>query len=70
MFEHSNAPGKEIRKDGIALPGTTYKGDVNNSSPSPSEPMIWDLMGRDAEVTTYYPHRIESFGAKKVKLLN
>jgi UDP-N-acetyl-D-mannosaminuronic acid dehydrogenase len=62
--------GKKINKSRIAVLGTAYKGDIDDSRLSPSEPIIKELLLRGAHVTAYDPHSIESFGANKTRVLN
>jgi UDP-N-acetyl-D-mannosaminuronic acid dehydrogenase len=62
--------GKEISKSRIAVLGTAYKGDVDDSRLSPSEPVIKELLVRGAHVTAYDPRSVESFGANRTNVLN
>ena len=62
--------GKDVRSSRIAILGTAYKADVEDSRLSPSEPIIHELTRLGAEVTVYDPYCNESFGAKKAISLN
>jgi len=61
--------GKDIEGGRIAILGTAYKGDVDDSRLSPSESIIHELMRLGAEATVYDPHCNESFGAKRASSL-
>jgi UDP-N-acetyl-D-mannosaminuronic acid dehydrogenase len=61
--------GKDIENSKIAILGTAYKNDVDDSRLSPSKPIIHELMRLGAEVTAYDPHCSESFEAKKASSL-
>jgi len=61
--------GKDVKNSKIAILGTAYKGDVDDSRLSPSEPIIHSLIRLSAETTVYDPHCNESFKAKKANSL-
>jgi UDP-N-acetyl-D-mannosaminuronic acid dehydrogenase len=61
--------GKDIKNSKIAVLGTAYKADVDDSRQSPSKPIIYELISLGAEVTVYDPHCSQTFGAKKAKSL-
>jgi UDP-N-acetyl-D-mannosaminuronic acid dehydrogenase len=61
--------GKDIRKSKIAVFGTAYKGDVDDSRDSPSEGIIRELSQKNANLVVFDPHCSESFGAQKAKNL-
>jgi UDP-N-acetyl-D-mannosaminuronic acid dehydrogenase len=61
---------KDIEKSKIAILGTAYKSDVDDSRLSPSEPIIHELIQLGAETIVYDPHCAESFGAKRAKSLH
>lgn len=61
---------KDVRSSRIAILGTAYKADVEDSRLSPSEPIIHELTRLGAKVTVYDPYCNESFGAKKAISLN
>jgi UDP-N-acetyl-D-mannosaminuronic acid dehydrogenase len=57
--------GKEIKGSGVAVLGTAYKGDVDDSRLSPSGPIVHKLMRLGCKVTVYDPYCSESFGAER-----
>jgi UDP-N-acetyl-D-mannosaminuronate dehydrogenase len=59
--------GKNLKNTRIALLGTTYKADVDDSRQSPSEPIIRELLRVGADTIVYDPHCSETFGAKKAE---
>ena len=61
--------GKDIKKSKIAILGTAYKVDVDDSRGSPSKPIIKELIRLGAKVIAYDPHCSETFGAQKAKSL-
>jgi UDP-N-acetyl-D-mannosaminuronic acid dehydrogenase len=61
---------KEVKESRIAILGTAYKGDVDDSRLSPSEPIIHELRHLGAQVSIYDPHCNESFYAKREKNLH
>ena len=61
--------GKDVRNSRIAILGTAYKSNVDDSRLSPSEPIIHELIRLGTEVTVYDPHCNETFGAKKANTL-
>lgn len=62
--------GKDFKSSRIAILGTAYKADVDDSRLSPSKPIIHELILSGVEATVYDPHCNESFGAKKVSSLH
>jgi UDP-N-acetyl-D-mannosaminuronic acid dehydrogenase len=56
---------KEIKNSKVAVLGTAYKGDVDDSRLSPSGPLIHELMRLGCKVTAYDPYCSESFGAER-----
>jgi UDP-N-acetyl-D-mannosaminuronic acid dehydrogenase len=61
---------KDIKSSTIAILGTAYKGDVDDSRLSPSAPIINGLLQLSAETVVYDPHCNESFGAKRATSLH
>jgi len=61
---------KGIKSSRIAILGTAYKGNIDDSRLSPSEPIIHELIRQCAETTVYDPNCNETFGAKKAKSLH
>ena len=61
--------GKNIKKCKIAVLGTAYKADVDDSRLSPSRPIIQQLLSLGAKVVAYDPYCQESFGAEKAESL-
>jgi len=61
--------GKEIGDSKIAILGTAYKANVDDSRLSPSEPIIHGLIRLGSKVAVYDPHCNETFGAKKTTSL-
>jgi UDP-N-acetyl-D-mannosaminuronic acid dehydrogenase len=59
--------GKSIENSRIAVLGTAYKGDVDDTRGSPSKEIIRSLTKSGAELIVYDPYCNESFGAKKAK---
>ncbi len=59
--------GKSLEHAKVAVFGTAYKGDVNDSRDSPSEGIIRELDRRHAKVIVYDPICSESFGQYKAK---
>ena len=62
--------GKKIRDSKIAILGTAYKANVDDSRLSPSEPIIHGLLHLGSKVTVYDLHCNETFGAKKANSLH
>jgi len=62
--------GKDIKNSKIAILGTAYKANVDDSRLSPSEPIIHGLIRLGGETTVYDPHCNESFGAKRASSLH
>jgi len=60
---------KEVKNSKIAILGTAYKGDVDDSRNSPSKQIIYELIRLGAKVVVYDPYCKESFGAKKASSL-
>lgn len=58
--------GKTVKNSKIAILGTAYKANVDDSRLSPAEPIIRKLTSLNATVTVYDPHCNQTFGAKKV----
>ena len=61
--------GKKIRDSRIAILGTAYKANVDDSRVSPSETIVHELIRLGSKVTVCDPHCNETFGAKKAKSL-
>ena len=70
ILEALEKTGKNARTSRIAVLGTAYKGDVDDSRLSPSKPIVHELIRLGAETTVYDPHCNESFEAKKAKSLH
>jgi len=70
ILEALKKTGKNIRNSRIAIFGTAYKGNVDDSKLSPSKPIIHELIKLGAKTTVYDPHCNESFEAKKAKSLH
>jgi len=62
--------GKDVKTSKIAILGTAYKADIDDSRCSPSEPIIKQLKTIGANLITYDPHCKETFGAKKATSLS
>jgi len=62
--------GKTVKSSKIAILGTAYKADVDDSRQSPSKPIIQELIKLGAEVVAYDPHCKESFGAERADFLH
>lgn len=62
--------GKDFRNSKITILGTAYKGDIDDSRHSPSEPIIQELICLGAEVTVFDPHCDENFGGKEAASLH
>jgi UDP-N-acetyl-D-mannosaminuronic acid dehydrogenase len=60
---------KKINRSKIAVLGLAYKGDIDDSRLSPSEPLINSLLKLGANVVVYDPFCREDFGGFKVKSL-
>jgi UDP-N-acetyl-D-mannosaminuronic acid dehydrogenase len=58
--------GKTVSTSKIAVFGTAYKGDVDDSRDSPTEGIILELRKSKATLVVFDPHCSESFGEKKV----
>jgi len=61
--------GKCLEHARVAVFGTAYKGDVDDSRDSPSEGIIHELVRRRANVVVYDPICRESFGQYRAKNL-
>jgi UDP-N-acetyl-D-mannosaminuronic acid dehydrogenase len=61
---------KKIRDSKIAVLGTAYKANVDDSRNSPSEPIIRKLIRLGSKVTVYDPYCNETFSAKKTNSLH
>jgi UDP-N-acetyl-D-mannosaminuronic acid dehydrogenase len=57
--------GKGIKNSKVAVLGTAYKGDVDDSRLSPSGPLVHELVRLGSRVTVYDPFSSESFGAER-----
>jgi UDP-N-acetyl-D-mannosaminuronic acid dehydrogenase len=57
--------GKAISNSKIAVLGTAYKCDVDDSRCSPSEPVITELIRLGGEIMVYDPYCNTTYGAKK-----
>lgn len=61
--------GKNIKNSRMAILGTAYKADVEDSRFSPSESIIQELLCLGAEVIAFDPLCIATFGAEKAESL-
>ncbi|MDG6223233.1 MAG: nucleotide sugar dehydrogenase [Candidatus Bathyarchaeota archaeon] len=61
---------KNVRNSKIAILGTAYKANVDDSRSSPSESIIQNLIDLGAETIAYDPHCTNTFGAKKATSLH
>jgi len=61
--------GKNLKNSKIAVLGTAYKADVDDSRGSPSKPIIQKLIKHGAKVYAFDPYCKETFGAEKVESL-
>ena len=59
--------GKKVADSKIAVFGTAYKADVNDSRDSPAGGVVLELKRRQAKIVTYDPNCDESFGEPKAK---
>ena len=59
--------GKDVNESKVAVLGTAYKGEVDETRNSPAERIVCELMDLGAEVVVYDPFCEESFGARKAK---
>ena len=59
--------GKDVENSKVVVLGVAFKGDVDDISGSPAEPIIAKLTDLGAKVVVYDPYCSESFGAKKAK---
>jgi UDP-N-acetyl-D-mannosaminuronic acid dehydrogenase len=57
--------GKNIKNSKIAVLGVTYKGQVDDVTNSPAEPIVRRLVNLGANVVVYDPYCKETFGAEK-----
>jgi len=57
--------GKDVKSSTIAVLGTAYKGDVDDSRNSPSELIIKRLKKMGSKIKVYDPYCKETFGAHK-----
>jgi UDP-N-acetyl-D-mannosaminuronic acid dehydrogenase len=62
--------GKHIKDSRIAVLGVAYKGDVDDSRFSPSEPLVSELLRQGAVVVVYDPICNETFGGEKANSLD
>jgi UDP-N-acetyl-D-mannosaminuronic acid dehydrogenase len=62
--------GKSVKNSCIAVLGTAYKSEIDDSRFSPSEPIIHELMSLGAETIAYDPNCTATFGAKKAESLH
>jgi len=62
--------GKNIKDSKIAILGTAYKANVDESRLSPSKPIIHELIRLGAETVVYDPRCNESFGAKRASSIH
>ncbi|MFZ7136930.1 MAG: nucleotide sugar dehydrogenase [archaeon] len=60
---------KDVKTNKIAILGTAYKANVDDSRSSPSETIIQKLKDLGAETIAYDPYCISTFGAKKATSL-
>jgi len=61
--------GKNIQNSKIAVLGTAYKANVDDSRQSPSKTIVHKLIKLGSKIVTYDPYCKESFGAEKAKTL-
>jgi UDP-N-acetyl-D-mannosaminuronic acid dehydrogenase len=59
--------GKRISSSKVAVFGTSYKAEVDDTRNSPSEDVIRVLIEEGVDVVAYDPYTKESFGAKKAE---
>jgi len=57
---------KEVKESRIAILGTAYKGDIDDSRLSPSEPIIRELRSLGAQVSVYDPRMINPHKAEEL----
>ena len=62
--------GKRVENSRIAILGTAYKANTDDSRSSPSKPVIQKLLRSGADVVVYDPYCDETFGAEKAGSLN
>jgi UDP-N-acetyl-D-mannosaminuronic acid dehydrogenase len=70
ILEALKKTGKNVKNSRIAVLGTAYKDNVDDSRLSPSKPIIHELIKLGAKTTVYDPHCNESFEGKKAKSLH
>jgi UDP-N-acetyl-D-mannosaminuronic acid dehydrogenase len=58
--------GKEIHGSKVAVLGTAYKGDVDDSRDSPAKGIICELKKMKMKIVVYDPNCAENFGERKV----
>jgi len=61
--------GKNVKNSRIAILGTAYKADIDDSRFSPSESIIQELVSLGAETIAYDPLCTATFGAEKAESL-
>lgn len=61
--------GKEIESCRIAILGTAYKADIDDSRLSPAEPIIRSLLDLGVNLVVYDPYCKEGFGAQRASSL-
>jgi len=61
---------KSIKNSRIAILGTAYKANVEDSRYSPAEPIIKKLKDLGAKIISYDPHCQSTFGAKRATSLH
>ena len=64
-----NEAGKDVSVSKVAVLGTAYKADVDDSRDSPARGIIASLKQRNVMLVVFDPNCSESFGALKVSSL-
>jgi len=70
ILQALNNTEKDVKSSRIAILGTAYKGNVDDSRLSPSEPIIHELISLGIKTIVYEPYCNERFGAKMASSLN
>jgi len=60
---------RDVKNSDITILGVAYKAEVDDTTNSPAEKIIRELMCRGAKVKVYDPYTKENFGAKHAKSL-
>jgi len=70
VVEGLTKAGKDVSNSKVAVLGTAYKGEVDETRNSPAERIVHELMSLGAHVMVYDPYCKESFGAERAKDVN